>query len=47
MITPAELPINHRGAVYHLDLRTEEIADLIITVGDPGRVSLERRSINF
>ncbi|MFO2502677.1 nucleoside phosphorylase [Legionella pneumophila serogroup 1] len=40
MITPAELPINHRGAVYHLDLRTEEIADLIITVGDPGRVSL-------
>lgn len=39
MITPAELPINHRGAVYHLDLRTEEIADVIITVGDPARVS--------
>ncbi|WP_277619242.1 hypothetical protein [Legionella norrlandica] len=39
MITPAELPINHRGAVYHLDLRPEEMADIIITVGDPGRVS--------
>jgi uridine phosphorylase len=39
MISPAELPINQRGAVYHLDLRPEEIADIIITVGDPGRVS--------
>lgn len=39
MITPAELPINHRGAVYHLDLRPEELADTVITVGDPGRVS--------
>ncbi|WED44114.1 nucleoside phosphorylase [Legionella cardiaca] len=38
MIKPAELPFNKRGAVYHLDLRQEEIADLIITVGDPGRV---------
>ncbi|CEK10915.1 nucleoside phosphorylase [Legionella hackeliae] len=38
MIKPAELPFNKRGAVYHLDLREEEIADFIITVGDPGRV---------
>ncbi|KTC78330.1 nucleoside phosphorylase [Legionella brunensis] len=38
MIKPAELPFNKRGAVYHLDLREDEIADLIITVGDPGRV---------
>ncbi|KTD11404.1 nucleoside phosphorylase [Legionella jamestowniensis] len=38
MIKPAELPFNKRGAVYHLDLLEEEIADLIITVGDPGRV---------
>lgn len=35
----AELPINARGAVYHLDLCPEEIGDLVITVGDPGRVS--------
>ncbi|KTD22807.1 purine nucleoside phosphorylase II [Legionella lansingensis] len=38
MIRPAELPFNKRGAVYHLDLHTEELADLVITVGDPGRV---------
>lgn len=37
-IAPSELIINTRGAVYHLDLTPEEIADTIITVGDPGRV---------
>ncbi|ASQ45706.1 nucleoside phosphorylase [Legionella clemsonensis] len=40
MIKPAELPFNKRGAVYHLDLREDELADFIITVGDPGRVQL-------
>lgn len=39
MIKPADLPLNSRGAVYHLDLLPEEIADTIITVGDPARVS--------
>lgn len=39
MITPAELPINNRGAVYHLDLKADELADTIITVGDPARVA--------
>ena len=37
-IAESELIINPRGAVYHLDLRPEEIAGTIITVGDPGRV---------
>jgi uridine phosphorylase len=37
-IAESELIINERGAVYHLDLRPEEIAGTIITVGDPGRV---------
>ena len=37
-IASSELIINSRGAVYHLDLTPEEIADTIITVGDPGRV---------
>ncbi|MEY2835551.1 MAG: hypothetical protein RLZZ557_1213 [Bacteroidota bacterium] len=37
-IEPSELIINKRGAIYHLDLRPEEIADTIITVGDPFRV---------
>lgn len=38
MIKPAELPLNRRGAVYHLDLVPDELADIVITVGDPGRV---------
>jgi len=37
-IEPSELIINPRGAIYHLDLRPEEIGDTIITVGDPNRV---------
>ena len=37
-IEASELIINNRGAIYHLDCRPEEIADTIITVGDPGRV---------
>lgn len=38
-IAESELIINARGAVYHLDLRPEEIAGTIITVGDPDRVT--------
>ncbi len=37
-IAESELIINPRGAVYHLDLRPEEIASTVITVGDPDRV---------
>ncbi|NBX11038.1 MAG: phosphorylase [Chitinophagaceae bacterium] len=37
-IASSELILNDRGAVYHLDLRPEEIASTIVTVGDPGRV---------
>lgn len=37
-IAPSELIINNRGAIYHLDLRPEELASTIITVGDPDRV---------
>ena len=37
-IAESELIINPRGAVYHLDLRPDEIGDTIITVGDPDRV---------
>ncbi|HEY0677936.1 MAG TPA: nucleoside phosphorylase [Chitinophagaceae bacterium] len=37
-IAESELIINSRGGIYHLDLRPEEIATTIITVGDPGRV---------
>jgi len=38
MINQAELPLNNRGAVYHLDLLSDEVANTIITVGDPARV---------
>jgi uridine phosphorylase len=38
-IAESELIINDRGAVYHLDLRPEELAPHIITVGDPDRVA--------
>ncbi|RBL89719.1 nucleoside phosphorylase [Chitinophaga flava] len=37
-IAESELIINSRGAVYHLDVRPDELAHTIITVGDPDRV---------
>lgn len=38
-IPESELILTSRGAVYHLDLRPEELASTVITVGDPGRVA--------
>lgn len=37
-IADSELIINADGSIYHLNLRPEQIADTIITVGDPERV---------
>lgn len=37
-IAPSELIINPDGSVYHLALRPDQLADKIITVGDPDRV---------
>jgi uridine phosphorylase len=37
-IAESELIINSRGAIYHLDAKPGEIAETIITVGDPARV---------
>ncbi|MES1225929.1 MAG: phosphorylase, partial [Bacteroidota bacterium] len=37
-IAESELIINSRGAIYHLDLKPEEIGGTVILVGDPGRV---------
>lgn len=39
-IAASELIINPRGAVYHLDLRPEDLAMNVITVGDPDRVAM-------
>lgn len=36
----SELLINEDGSIFHLHLRPEQLADRIILVGDPGRVSL-------
>jgi uridine phosphorylase len=38
-IAASELIINNRGAIYHLNCRPDEIANNIITVGDPSRVN--------
>lgn len=36
---PSELILNPDGTIYHLNLLPEDIADIIITVGDPERVT--------
>lgn len=38
-IAESELILNSRGAIYHLDLKPDELAENIITVGDPARVN--------
>lgn len=37
---PSELIINDDGSVFHLHVKPEQLADKVILVGDPGRVSL-------
>ncbi|CAN5690260.1 nucleoside phosphorylase [soil metagenome] len=39
-IAESELILNARGALYHVDLLPEELADTIVTVGDPDRVAV-------
>jgi len=34
----SELILNKDGSIYHLSLRPQDIADIILTVGDPSRV---------
>jgi len=36
---PSELIINEDGSIFHLHIKPEQLADRIILVGDPGRVS--------
>ena len=37
---PSELIINEDGSCFHLHLKPEQLADKVILVGDPGRVSM-------
>jgi uridine phosphorylase len=39
MIPETELILNPDGSLYHLNLRPEDVADTILTVGDPDRVA--------
>lgn len=51
-IPSSELIINDDGSIFHLHLKPEQLADIVILVGDPGRVAmvasfLIRRSAAF
>ena len=37
-IPPSELPLQPNGAIYHIGIHPENLADKVILVGDPGRV---------
>ncbi len=39
-ILASELPLQSDGAIYHLNLHPDELADNVILVGDPGRVEM-------
>ena len=39
-IPPSELIINSDGSIFHLHLKPEQLADIVMLVGDPGRVAL-------
>lgn len=39
-LSESELILNSDGSIYHLNLHPEDIADYIITVGDPERVKM-------
>lgn len=52
MIAPSELIINADGSVFHLHVKPEQLADRVILVGDPARVSLvasffDTRSVRY
>jgi uridine phosphorylase len=38
-LSESDLIINPDGSIYHLNLRPEDVAPIVITVGDPERVS--------
>lgn len=42
-LPPSELILNPDGSIYHLALRPEHLGDIVLVVGDPGRVALISR----
>ncbi len=43
IIPPSELILNPDGSVYHIALRPEQLGDIVLVVGDQGRVELISR----
>lgn len=43
MLAASELILNPDGSIYHLNLQPDQLADTIITVGDPERVATVSR----
>lgn len=43
VIPPSELILNEEGGVYHIALRPEQLGDVVLIAGDPGRVELISR----
>ncbi len=43
VIAPSELILNPDGSVYHIALRPEQLGDIVLVVGDQGRVELISR----
>ena len=39
-LSPSELILNGDGSIYHLNLKPEDLAPIVITVGDPDRVEM-------
>ena len=39
-IPSSELIINGDGSIFHLHLKPEQLADIVVLVGDPGRVAM-------
>ena len=39
-IPESELLINGDGSAFHIHMKPEELADIVILVGDPGRVEV-------
>lgn len=39
-IAESELIINDDGSVFHIHMKPEELADIVVLVGDPGRVAM-------
>jgi len=37
-LAPSELVLDKRGAAYHIGVRPEEIGDVVLIAGDPGRI---------